>query len=111
HLLHHALREVVGEHARQAGSLVAPDRLRFDFVHLAALTPQQRDAVERRVNEQILADLPVRARWMSYAEATRLGAMALFGEKYGDRDRVISIGGLIAALCGGNGLWRCGRHG
>ena len=111
HLLHQALREVLGEHARQAGSLVAPDRLRFDFVHLAALTPQQRDAVERGVNEQILADLPVRARWMSYAEATRLGAMALFGEKYGDRVRVISIDGYSRELCGGTHLSRTGQMG
>src|SRR2546428_79563 len=111
HLLHRALREVLGEHARQAGSLVAPDRLRFDFVHLAALTSEQRGAIERRVNEQILADLPVRAQWMSYEEATRLGAMALFGEKYGDRVRVISVGAYSRELCGGTHLSRTSQAG
>ena len=111
HLLHRALREALGEHARQAGSLVAPDRLRFDFVHLAALTSEQRGAIERRVNEQILADLPVRAQWMSYEEATRLGAMALFGEKYGDRVRVISIGAYSRELCGGTHLSRTSQAG
>ncbi len=104
HLLHRALREVLGEHARQAGSLVAPDRLRFDFAHLAALSSEQRDAIQRRVNEQVLADLRVRARWTSYDEAIRLGAMALFGEKYGERVRVISIDGYSRELCGGTHL-------
>jgi alanyl-tRNA synthetase len=104
HLLHKALREVLGEHARQAGSLVAPDRLRFDFGHQAPLSAEQREVVERRVNEQILADLPVRARWMGYDEALRLGAMALFGEKYGERVRVITVGPYSRELCGGTHL-------
>jgi len=104
HLLHRALREVLGEHVRQAGSLVAPDRLRFDFVHFAALSGDERGAVERRVNEQVLADLRVRARWMGYEEALRDGAMALFGEKYGERVRVISIDGYSRELCGGTHL-------
>jgi alanyl-tRNA synthetase len=104
HLLHQALRELLSEHARQSGSLVAPDRLRFDFVHLAALTAEQRNAVERRVNEQVLADLPVRASWMSYDQAIRSGAIALFGEKYGERVRVISIDGYSRELCGGTHL-------
>ncbi len=104
HLLHQALREILGEHARQSGSLVAPDRLRFDFVHLAPLASEQRLAIEARVNEQVLADLRVRAQWMGYDEAVRLGAMALFGEKYGDRVRVISIGGYSRELCGGTHL-------
>jgi len=104
HLLHKALREALGEHARQSGSLVAPDRLRFDFVHLAPLASEQRLAIEARVNEQMLADLRVRAQWMGYDEAVRLGAMALFGEKYGDRVRVISIGGYSRELCGGTHL-------
>ncbi|MDR7402464.1 MAG: alanine--tRNA ligase [Armatimonadota bacterium] len=111
HLLHRALREVLGEHARQAGSLVAPDRLRFDFVHTAPLTAAQRAAVEERVNEQILADLPVRARWMSLEDALRLGAVALFGEKYGDRVRVVSIADYSRELCGGTHLSRTSQAG
>jgi alanyl-tRNA synthetase len=104
HLLHQALRDVLGEHARQAGSLVAPDRLRFDFSHATVLSAEQRAAVERQVNEHILADLPVRVRWMSYKEAVALGAMALFGEKYGERVRVVAIGEYSRELCGGTHL-------
>ena len=104
HLLHRALQDVLGEHARQAGSLVAPDRLRFDFAHATAVSGDQRAAIERQVNERILADLPVRARWMGYHEALALGAMALFGEKYGDRVRVIMIGEDSKELCGGTHL-------
>ena len=111
HLLHQALRETLGEHARQAGSLVAPDRLRFDFVHLAPLTPEQRERIEARVNEQILADLPVRAAWLDFQDAVRQGAMALFGEKYGDRVRVISIDRYSRELCGGTHLSRTGQIG
>lgn len=104
HLLHRALQDILGERARQAGSLVAPDRLRFDFAHATALSADQRAAVERQVNEHILADLPVRARWMGYQEALALGAMALFGEKYGERVRVITIGDYSKELCGGTHL-------
>jgi len=104
HLLHRALQDVLGEHARQAGSLVAPDRLRFDFAHPSPLSVDQRMEVERQVNEHILADLPVRARWMGYKEALTLGAMALFGEKYGERVRVIMIGDYSKELCGGTHL-------
>jgi alanyl-tRNA synthetase len=111
HLLHRALRETLGEHARQAGSLVAPDRLRFDFLHLAALTPEQRRAIEARVNEKIMEDLPVRARWLAYAEALAQGAMALFGEKYGDRVRMVSVDGYSRELCGGTHLRRTGQIG
>jgi len=111
HLLHRALREVLGEHARQAGSLVAPDRLRFDFTHLSALTPQERTAVEQRVNEKVLEGLRVRARWMSYEEALRRGAMALFGEKYGERVRVVEIDGYSRELCGGTHLTDTGQIG
>ncbi len=101
HLLHRALREVLGEHARQAGSLVAPDRLRFDFVHPRALSSDERARVETRVNEQVLAALPVRAAVMPYRDAVAAGAMALFGEKYGDDVRVISINDYSRELCGG----------
>jgi alanyl-tRNA synthetase len=101
HLLHKALREVLGEHARQAGSLVAPDRLRFDFVHLRPLSTDERAAVEARVNEQILAAWPVRATIMPYRAALEKGAIALFGEKYGEEVRVVSIDDYSRELCGG----------
>ena len=104
HLLHRALHEVLGDHAKQAGSLVAPDRLRFDFTHLSALTAEERAAVEQRVNERILEALPVRPRWTSYEDARRQGAMALFGEKYGDRVRVVEIDDYSRELCGGTHL-------
>lgn len=104
HLLHKALREVLGEHARQAGSLVAPDRLRFDFLHLQPLTPEQLEAVERRVNEKVLEAIPVRVRFMPYEEALRRGAVALFEEKYGDVVRVVSVGDYSRELCGGTHL-------
>jgi len=111
HVLHRVLRETLGEHVRQSGSLVAPDRLRFDFVHLAPLTEEERVAIESRVNERILDDLPVRARWMSYEEAVAQGAMALFGEKYGDRVRVISIDAYSRELCGGTHVARTSQIG
>ncbi|MGH2349786.1 MAG: alanine--tRNA ligase [bacterium] len=111
HLLHKALREILGEHARQAGSLVAPDRLRFDFTHLSAMTPEQRQAIERRVYEKVLADLPVRATWMAQDEALASGAMALFGEKYGEQVRVITIDDYSRELCGGTHLSRTGQIG
>jgi alanyl-tRNA synthetase len=101
HLLHRALREILGDHARQAGSLVAPDRLRFDFVHPRALSPEERARIEARVNEQVLAGLPVRTAVMPYRDAVAAGAVALFGEKYGDEVRVVSIDGYSRELCGG----------
>jgi alanyl-tRNA synthetase len=111
HLLHRALQEVLGDHARQAGSLVAPDRLRFDFTHLAPLSAEEREAVERRVNEVILDDRPVRASTMSLEAAQRLGAMALFGEKYGEHVRVVSISGYSRELCGGTHVRSTGQIG
>ena len=101
HLLHAALRTVLGTHVTQAGSLVAPDRLRFDFVHNAPLTGQQLDAIERVVNDQILRNVPVATEIRSPEEAIANGAMALFGEKYGDRVRVVSVPGFSVELCGG----------
>ncbi|MHB8732061.1 MAG: alanine--tRNA ligase [bacterium] len=101
HLLHAALREVLGEHARQAGSLVAPDRLRFDFAHVRPLTAEERAKIEARVNEQIRAALPVTTETKPYREAVASGAMALFGEKYGDEVRVVSVDGYSRELCGG----------
>ncbi|MDR7445141.1 MAG: DHHA1 domain-containing protein, partial [Armatimonadota bacterium] len=111
HLLHKALREILGEHARQAGSLVAPDRLRFDFLHLQPLSREQLRAVEDRVNEHILKAIPVRARFLPYEEAIRRGAVALFGEKYGDVVRVVSIGDYSRELCGGTHVRNTGEIG
>jgi alanyl-tRNA synthetase len=106
HLLHAALREHLGNHVHQAGSLVAPERLRFDFTHPRALTPEELEAIERSVNEKILGNFTVGDRWTSYDRAVEEGAMALFGEKYGDTVRVIAIGNrqedpISMELCGG----------
>ena len=101
HLLHAALRNTLGEHVEQRGSLVAPDRLRFDFSHGGPLTDGQRIAVEKVVNGAIWADHPVLASERTYAEAVNAGAMALFGEKYGDTVRVVEIGDVSMELCGG----------
>jgi alanyl-tRNA synthetase len=101
HLLHKALHEVVGEHATQAGSAVRPDKLRFDFRHGQPLTAEERAEVERRVNEKIFANLPVRAYWTTIDEARNLGATMLFGEKYGDEVRVVEVDDWSRELCGG----------
>lgn len=102
HLLHEALRHELGPHVQQRGSLVAPDRLRFDFAHGQSLTPEQIKEVESRVNEAILAGLPVEIKELPIDEARNLGAMMLFGEKYGDVVRVVSVGGDYSReFCGG----------
>ncbi len=101
HVLHQVLREVLGEHVKQAGSAVRPDKLRFDFTHPQALSAEERTEVERRVNERIFANLPVRIFETPIEEARTLGAMMLFGEKYGDVVRVVDVGGWSVELCGG----------
>jgi alanyl-tRNA synthetase len=101
HLLHAALRQVLGPHVKQAGSLVAPDRLRFDFVHFNALTREQLLNIEQIVNTQVLKNTPVETVVKPTQEAIAAGAMALFGEKYGDQVRVVSIPGFSVELCGG----------
>ncbi|MBM4182631.1 MAG: alanine--tRNA ligase [Gemmatimonadetes bacterium] len=101
HLLHAALRSVLGKHVVQRGSLVAPDRLRFDFAHTAPMSPEERRRVEDMVNEGVWANHPVQIDHRKHADAVKAGAMALFGEKYGDEVRVVSIPGVSMELCGG----------
>jgi alanyl-tRNA synthetase len=101
HLLHKALRATLGEHVRQAGSLVAPDRLRFDFSHFAAISPEQLREIERDVNRQIIANTPVTTYELSYDEAIARGALAFFGDKYGKMVRMVDVPGYSTELCGG----------
>ncbi len=101
HLLHKVLQEVLGEHVRQAGSAVRPDKLRFDFTHPAAVSAEERAEIERRVNEEVFANRPVRIFETPLEEARSLGAMMLFGEKYGDVVRVVDVDGWSRELCGG----------
>ncbi len=111
HLLHAALRKVLGTHVLQRGSLVAPDRLRFDFSHPAPMTEEELRQVEDEVNRAILADEDVCMDYVGYAEAVERGAMALFGEKYGDVVRVIEVPGVSMELCGGTHVRHTGAIG
>jgi len=111
HLLHAALRAVLGEHVHQAGSLVAPDRLRFDFTHTGPLTAEQLDRVQDMVNRGILSATPVTTTERPYRDAIASGAMALFGEKYGDIVRVVEIPALSTELCGGTHVRNTGEIG
>src|SRR2546426_633010 len=111
HLLHSALRRVLGPHVAQAGSLVAPDHLRFDFSHGAQVKDREIVQIEELVNEQVQANVEVARMEMDLDEALRMGALALFGEKYGDRVRVVKIGDFSTELCGGTHLERTGELG
>jgi alanyl-tRNA synthetase len=111
HLLHKALKNVLGGHVNQAGSLVAPDRLRFDFTHVSAMTPEELSRVEDEVNAAILLDAPVVTEVLAIEAARAKGATALFGEKYGDEVRVVEVPGVSMEFCGGTHLSATGQAG
>ncbi|MFN2571677.1 MAG: alanine--tRNA ligase [Gemmatimonadales bacterium] len=109
HLVHAALRKILGTHVRQAGSVVAPERLRFDFSHHGPIKGEQLAAIEAEVNAHVWENLPIETRETSYKEAVAAGAMALFGEKYGDVVRVVDVPGVSLELCGGTHVGSTGQ--
>jgi len=111
HLLHKALRETLGTHVTQAGSLVAPDHLRFDVTHFQKIAPQELEKIEARVNEKVRDDLAVKTLQKTYVEAREMGAMAIFEEKYGEHVRVVKINDFSMELCGGTHLNHTGEIG
>lgn len=111
HLLHKAMREVLGEHVKQAGSLVAPDRLRFDFSHFQAVTKEELKQIEEHANKAVRQNFDVTPCEMSYDEAVEKGALAFFGEKYGDEVRMVDVGGFSRELCGGTHVVATGEIG
>ena len=111
HLLHAALREMLGPHVKQAGSLVAPDRLRFDFSHYAPVSPRELRNLESRVNAEILRDARLESKVMGREEALSYGALAFFGDKYGERVRVVEVPGFSKEFCGGTHVSATGEIG
>ncbi|KPJ70486.1 hypothetical protein AMJ51_01745, partial [Microgenomates bacterium DG_75] len=111
HLLHQALRDVLGDHVQQVGSNITPERLRFDFTHPEKLTEEQMRKIEEIINQKIKANLPVRMKTMSLAEAKKKGALAFFGEKYGSKVKVYSIGDYSQEVCGGPHVQSTGEIG